>query len=246
MVPAFGKMFSLENIYKSFYEFRRGKKMKADVAYFSVKLASNITKIHGDLQSGTYIHGGYVHFKIADPKPRDIHKASVQDRIVHHALYRSLYPFFDRHFIHDSYSCRINKGTHRALRRFRELARKESKNFTKTIWVLKGDIRKCFASVDHIILKEILKKHIVCPKTLKVLHTVIDSFSIGSLGKGIPLGNLTSQLFINIYLNELDHFVKRVLKVKYYIRYADDFVILSENKDFLLAIVPTLNQFLSD
>jgi RNA-directed DNA polymerase len=171
----------------------------------------------------------------------------VRDRLVHHALYRTLYPYFDRHFIHDSYSCRIDKGTHRSIRRFREFGRKVSRNHTKTCWVLKGDIRKFFASINHSTLRTILTNHIADEDTLWLLNRVIDSFSVpGSLSKGLPLGNLTSQLLVNIYMNEFDQFVKRTLKIKYYQRYADDFVILSEDKSSLEELVPKLTEFLEN
>jgi retron-type reverse transcriptase len=242
-IPPFEEIFSFENLLKSWREFRHRKKQKADVAKFSSDFIHNLASLHQDLMFGRYRHGGYHFFKIADPKPRDIHKASVRDRVVHHALYRSLYPYFDTRFIYDSYSCRVQKGTHRALYRLESLIRKVGKNGTLTVWVLKCDIKKCFASVDRAILKEILKKHILCPKTMKVLNTVIDSFYPD---RGIPLGNLTSQLFINIYLHELDQAVKNIFKAKHYIRYADDFVVLSADKSWLEELLPKIADFLSE
>lgn len=163
-----------------------------------------------------------------------------------HALYRALYPYFDRKFIYDLYSCRLGKGTLRALKRFDVFVRRESHNHARTVWVLSCDIRKCFASVDHQILKNTLARHITCRKTLGVLNSVIDSFHTHQVGKGIPLGNLTSQLFINIYLNELDQCVKWVFKVCSYIRYADDFVIMSPDRDRLLELLPKIGDFLEE
>ncbi|MBN1258420.1 group II intron reverse transcriptase domain-containing protein [Candidatus Peregrinibacteria bacterium] len=163
--------------------------------------------------------------------------------MLHHAIYRKLYPFFDQTFIHDSYSCRINKGTHKAMNRFRDFARKVSKNNTRTCWALKCDIRKFFTSVDHGILLEILKKHIADQKILWLLHGVISSFSVKP-DTGLPLGNLTSQLFVNIYMNELDHFIKHSLKARYYIRYADDFVLLSGSRNWLKWQIPIIRGFL--
>ncbi len=122
---------------------------------FERYLMQNVLKLHSELATNIYQHGGYEHFKISDPKPRDIHKASVRDRLVHHALYRKLYPFFDRTFIADSYSCRNGKGTHKAMNRFRDFAYKVSKNHTRTVWILKCDIRKFFASIDQRALMEI-------------------------------------------------------------------------------------------
>jgi len=201
--------------------------------------------LHRDLIARKYAHGGYQAFKINDPKPRQIHKAIVRDRLLHHAIYRVLYPYFDKKFVFDSYSCRNVKGTHRAINRFREYARQASLNHTKTVWVLKCDIRKFFANIDHKILFYILKRHITDDNTLYLLHEVINSFHVeGKTGVGLPLGNLTSQLFVNIYMNIFDHFIKRELKIKRYIRYADDFVILHENKEYLEKILPKMSLFL--
>lgn len=208
-------------------------------------LMDNIFALHSELSQKTYRHGPYHAFKINDPKPRDIHKASVRDRLLHHAIYRILYPYFDRKFIYDSYSCRVDKGTHRAINRFRELSRKVSRNDTKTAWVLKCDISKFFASIDHKILKNILGRYIKGSNVIWLLGQVIDSFNTkGKRGVGLPLGNLTSQLLVNIYMNEFDQYLKRILKVKYRIRYADDFVIFHKNKAYLENLTPQISEYL--
>ena len=199
----------------------------------------NIIDLHQKLERKTYKHGLYHAFKINDPKPRDIHKASVRDRVVHHAIYRIFYPYFEKKFIFDSYSCQKNKGTHKAINRFRNLSRKVSKNNTKTTWVLKCDIRKFFANIDHNVLKNILWRYIEDKDILWLLGQVIDSFQTG-----LPLGNVTSQLFINVYMNEFDQFVKRRLKVCYYIRYCDDFVILHQDKSYLENFIPKMSDYL--
>jgi RNA-directed DNA polymerase len=230
----------LENLLLAWTEFARGKKNKKDVAQFKLKLMDNLIDLHQTLKNKTYIHHNYEAFKVNDPKPRDIHKASVRDRVLHRAVYRILYPFFDTKFIFDSYSCRLGKGTHRALGRFRNFGKRSSFNHTKTLWILKGDIKKCFASIDQRILFEILKKHIKDADVLILLRTIIKSFSSTEISKGLPLGNLTSQLLVNIYLNEFDQFVKHKLKKKYYIRYADDFVFFSQNKSELENILPII------
>ena len=230
----------------SWREFVAGKRQKTDVADFAACFVSNFYQLHNELEAGRYIHGGYSYFKINDQKPRDIHKASVRDRIVHHAIHRALYPYFDRKFIFDSYSCRVDKGTHRALARFATFARRESRNHADTVWVLKCDIKKCFASIDHDILKSILKKHIARTRTFTTLASVIDSFHTGQKGKGIPLGNLTSQLFVNIYLNELDQVVKRIFRASRYIRYADDFIVLSRDRNWLEELLPRIGEFLNE
>lgn len=237
---------SLENLLLAWEEFLAGKKSKPDVQDFKMRLMQEIISLRNDIVNSTYQHGGYKAFNISDPKPRNIHKAIVRDRLLHHAIYRVLYPFFDTTFIADSYSCRIGKGTHKALDRFDSFCNKVSRNNTHTVWVLKCDIRKFFASIDHIVLFQILSKYITDLEVLDVLREIIESFSSTRDGVGLPLGNLTSQLFVNIYMNEFDQFVKHVLKEKYYIRYADDFVILSESKLWLEHLLPKIRTFLSE
>ena len=217
----------------------RGKRKRKDVAKFSLNLLDNILMLHQELVDKTYCHGSYHAFKINDPKPREIHKASVRDRLLHHAIYRILYPYFDKKFIFDSFSCRRNKGTHRAMNRFREYGRIVSRNHTRTAWVLKCDIKKFFANIDHDILKDILARNISDLNILWLLHQIIGSFP-----KGLPLGNLTSQLLVNVYMNEFDHFAKRDLKIEYYIRYADDFLILHEDRKYLEKILLKVSGFL--
>ena len=183
-----------------------------------------------DLKNKTYVHGPYLAFNVSDPKPRNIHKAVVRDRVVHHLLYKELYWYFHFRFIHDSYSCRVQKGTHRALDRFREFSRKVSKNHTRPCYVLKCDIKKFFASIDHEILTKVLERHIADPDIRWLINQVVSSFCTTSPTVGLPLGNLTSQLLVNIYMHEFDMFVKQELKVRYYIRYADDFVSIFGSK----------------
>lgn len=226
-------------------EFIRGKRKKRDVQEFQIRLMDNILELHRDLKNQTYEHGGYKAFKINDPKPRNIHKAGVRDRLLHHAIYKILYPFFDRTFTSDSFSCRNNKGTHKALNRFRSFAYKVSQNNTKTCWILKCDIRKFFENINHDILLDILKKYISDENIIRLLEKVIRSFS-SKPDTGLPLGNLTSQLLVNIYMNEFDQFMKHKLKIKHYIRYADDFVILLENRNWLENQIQPISNFLSD
>ncbi|MDO8594008.1 MAG: reverse transcriptase/maturase family protein [bacterium] len=208
----------------------------------------NTLTLHRELATGTYQHGGYHHFKISDPKPRDIHKANVRDRLVHHALYRKLYMFFDRTFIADSYSCREGKGVHKALNRFRRFAFSVSKNHTRTAWVLKCDIRKFFASIDQQVLMKIVGAYISDERVRALVANIVDSFcsTPGVAHTGLPLGNLTSQLLVNIYMNEFDQFVKHKLKAKQYVRYADDFIILSADRNYLLKTLPYMEVFLRD
>ncbi len=242
----YSEIISLENLCLAWGEFIVGKKQKKDVRNFELALMDNILSLHTDLASGRYKHGGYESFFINDPKRRHVHKANVRDRLLHHAVYRLLYPFFDRTFVADSYSCRLDKGVHKAINRFRSFANKVGKNDTRTCWVLKGDIRKFFASIYHSVLKNILAEYISDEKILALLSNVIDSYKTEpDTAVGLPLGNLTSQLFSNIYLNRFDQFVKHRLKEKYFIRYADDFVILSENKIDLQKLIKPLADFLN-
>jgi len=241
---SFEDIISTENLLEAWKEFIRGKRQRKDVQEFGLGLMDNILELHSDLVNHIYKHGGYQAFNICDPKPRNIHKAQVRDRLLHHAIYRILYPFFDRIFIADSFSCRINKGTHKAIDRFREFAYKAGRNNTRTCWVLKCDIKKFFASIDHNTLIKILKEYIPDQNIIWLLEEIIGSFHTGGKGDaGLPLGNLTSQLLVNIYMNKFDQFVKHKLKTKYYIRYADDFVILSENKTQLESLLLCIRAF---
>ena len=240
----YSEIISVDNLLLAWEEFIKGKSGRKDIRQFSFNLMDNILKLHQDLVNFEYRHGGYEAFKIFDPKPRDIHKANVRDRLVHHAVYRVLYPFFDRTFATDSYSCRNKKGTHRAVNKFRHYFCKVSQNNTKTCYCLKMDIRKFFANIDHGILLAILKEHIDDKDCLWLLKNIIESFSSQEEAVGLPLGNLTSQLLVNIYMNEFDQFVKHKLREKYYIRYADDFVILSENYEYLKEILVPIKSYL--
>lgn len=212
---------------------------------FEFNLEDNIFSLYNELKSKTYQHSNYTSFYVKDPKLRKIHKAVVKDRVLHHAIFRVFYPIFDKSFVYDSYSCRNNKGAHKAINRLNKFAKKASKNHTKTCYVLKCDVKKFFDSIDQKILLNFIKNKIKDPDALWLLEKIIKSFSVQPC-KGIPLGNITSQLFANIYLNEFDQFVKHKLKEKYYIRYCDDFVILSENKNYLENLISVLSSFLKN
>lgn len=243
-VHSYEDIISVENLLSAWHEFLRGKRNKRDAQEFQHALMDNILALHRDLKAKTYTHGAYHAFNISDPKPRNIHKASVRDRLLHHAIYRTLYTFFDKKFIADSYSCCIGKGTHRAMNRFRAFAYRVSKNHTRTVWALKCDIRKFFASVDQKILMCIIARYVGDPDIVWLIGQVVRSFNSGVSGKGLPLGNLTSQLLVNVYMNEFDQFVKHNLKAKYYVRYADDLVFLSHDKQWLESLLPSIAEFL--
>lgn len=237
----FEELTSIENLFQAWNEFRKGKRKRIDVQNFERNLEDNLFKLYDELKTKSYRHGSYQSFYVHDPKQRHIHKAEVKDRIVHHLLYTYLYKLFDKSFIFYSYSCRLNKGTHKAVDGLEKFIRIVSKNYTKPCWVLKLDIKKFFASVDHQILKELLREKIYDKDILCLLEEVIDSFP-----SGIPLGNLTSQIFANIYIDKLDQFIKHTLKTKYYIRYADDFVFLSNCFNDLNQYIKQVEQFLQE
>ena len=246
LVHNFEDIAGIENLLMAWTEFVKGKKSKPDIQQFKLNLMDNIFALHSDLINHTYNHGGYQAFKVYDPKPRNIHKASVRDRLVHHAVYRVLYPFFDKTFIDGSFSCRNKKGTYKALEKFQRYFYKVSQNNTRTCYCLKMDIRKFFANIDHKILLKILRQYIEDDETIWLLENIINSFHSNERGIGLPLGNLTSQLFVNVYMNRFDQFVKHKLKEDFYIRYADDFVILSHSYQRLVEIVSPISGFLKE
>lgn len=243
-------MVSVENLLFSWHKFKRGKMKKKDVQEFALYVEKHIFELHRKLMPGNYRHGKYYGFHIQDPKLRHIHKAEVRDRVVHQAVYSVLTEIFETTFIHHSYSCRLTKGTHKAVKALEVMARKMTRNYTTTCYILKCDIRKFFDSVDHEILIEIIGRKIKDDRAIKLFSEIVKSFAgykgYVREGAGIPIGNLTSQIFANIYLNELDQFVKQELKEKYYIRYADDFLILSPDKKHLERLIPQLERFLKE
>lgn len=242
----YNDIISIENLLQAWKEFLNGKKRRKDVQEFERNLMSNIISLHNDLSMKTYHHSAYEKFNVSDPKPRNIHKARVRDRLLHHAIYRKLYSLFNNTFISDSYSCRLGKGTHKAIKRFEEFGRKVGRNNTRNCWVLKCDIRKFFASIDHEILVQILDDYLADKNIVWLLNKILESFHFRRIGVGLPLGNLTSQMLVNIYMNRFDQFVKHKLKAKYYIRYADDFVFLNQDIDLLLEMLSKVAEFLDE
>lgn len=240
MSDSYSSLISIESLFQAWQELRKGKSKKYDVQVFERHLEGNLFNLHDALMTKTYKHGTYSEFYVNDPKRRHIHKASLADRVVHHLLYKCLYQVFDKTFIFDSYSCRLGKGTHKAVKRLEKFTRIVSKNYIQNCWVLKLDIKKFFESVDHEILKNLITKRVRNQEVFWLINQVIDSFP-----RGIPLGNLTSQVFANIYLNELDQFAKHKLKAKYYLRYADDFLILNEDISPFYQCINKLRRFLS-
>lgn len=242
----FEKVISLENLFLAWNEFKKDKLNKKDVLKFEWNLEPNIIELHRSLKYHKYRHGVYTSFNICDPKQRKIHKATVRDRVLHHAIFRILNPLFEPAFISHSFSCRINKGTHKGVNSLAYSLNKVSKNSRKPCFALKCDIKKFFDSVDHQILFEIIKKRIKDEDALQLVWGIISSFHSRERERGIPIGNLTSQLFANIYLNEFDYFIKHNLRIKHYVRYTDDFVIVADSRDFLENLIPIIQRFLKN
>ncbi|MFA7653449.1 MAG: reverse transcriptase/maturase family protein [Candidatus Magasanikbacteria bacterium] len=246
----FNEIVSLENLVMAWDEFQAGKRAKPDVQAFEFMLEENLIALRNDLISKQYVHGPYTSFYICDPKVRHIHKATVRDRILHHAVFRILNPIFETTFIPNSFSCRIDKGTHKGVTAIEQMLRQASHNYTSPCFALKCDVRKFFDSIDHAVLLSILEKRIIDPDTRWLLRQIVQSFTAGwhtLLNPcGVPIGNLTSQLFANVYMNEFDQFIKHDLKVKYYARYTDDFIIISTDRNYLRDILTPITNYLND
>lgn len=246
----FKNIISLENLFSAWDKFKSDKQKKRDVQQFEWRLEENIFKLYRDLKYKRYTHRRYVSFYIQDPKQRHIHKATVQDRVLHHAVFTVLNPIFEPTFISNSFSCRIGKGTHKGINVLDKITRQISSNAFKSCFALKCDIKKFFETIDHRILLDIIRKRVKDDDALWLLEEIIESLSskYSTLfeRKGLPIGNLTSQLFANIYLNEFDQFVKHKLKIKCYVRYIDDFVIVAEDKLYLKNLIVPIRSFLSD
>lgn len=241
----FRQIISLENLLKAWREFRRGKTNKKDVQQFEFFLEANLFKIHQDLKKKRYQPQPYQSFYICDPKSRHIHKASVRDRVIHQAVFRVLYPIFDKSFIADSYSCRFGKGTHRGVKKLENFVRKISRNFYQSVFALKIDVKKFFHHIDHQILFTVIQEKIKDQSALWLIKKIIESFESES-SRGLPLGNVTSQLFANIYLDKLDQFIKHDLRENYYLRYCDDLIILSSDRNHCFKIIQLIRKFLLD
>lgn len=245
----YGLIISQENLLYSWDRFKKGKRKKKDVGMFEYHLEQNLLELHRELKDKTYRHEPYFGFYISDPKVRHIHKATVRDRVVHHALFKMLNPLFEPTFIPDSFSCRLGKGNHVGMKRLEVMTRKVSKNYTHPCFVLKCDIKKFFDSVDHEILLSLLFRRIADEDVRCLLREIVGSFSASeSLFEkcGLPIGNLTSQLFANVYMNELDQFMKHKLRVKHYARYTDDFVVVADSTDYLESLLPPMTDFLEE
>lgn len=251
----YSRICEFDNLLLAARKAQKNKRFRTDTARFNVEMEKELFKIRRELQDNTYMPGKYSEFYIYEPKKRMISAAPYRDRVVHHALCNIIEPIYDRTFIHDSYANRKMKGTHRAIKRYQDFCRKNN-------YVLKCDVKKYFASIDHEILKNEIRRKIGDLKTLQLIDRIIDCsnrqedhlayfpgddlFTPSERRKGLPIGNLTSQFFANIYLNRFDHYIKEKLRCNYYIRYVDDWVIFHNDKCFLHDVRRQAEIYLAD
>ena len=250
----FDRIISFENLYEANRRARKGKRLTPNVLAFESDVEASLLDLKQELEDRTYRPGAYRTFTVYERKPRLISAAPYRDRVVHHAVHGLIEPIFDSTFIYDSYACRVGKGTHKAVQRFSEFCRKSR-------YVLKTDISQYFAYIDHGLLMGKIMRKIKCQDTLWLLNLTIsgsnrqkdafqyfagdDLFTPYERRKGIPIGNLTSQIFANIYLNDFDHYVKEKLGCRHYIRYVDDIAVFGKEKKQLWEIKDRLQEFLA-
>lgn len=221
-------MISFESLYKAHRRARLGKRHKREVIEFEANLSENLWKLHYELKHGTYKVGEYKRFMIYDPKEREIQAIPYRDRIVQHALCDNiLSPLLSRYLIYDNCACQKKKGTHFAIKRLKKFMLEHYKKHGTSGYFVKLDIKKYFPSIDQNLLFEKLKKLPLQPQTMSLIQNIIFSYP-GT--KGIAMGNQSSQNFALYYLDEIDRFIKEKLKVKHYLRYMDDMILLVDNK----------------
>lgn len=237
------QLISFDNLWQAWRQARRGKSRSAGAVAFELNLERELLALQRELADGCYQPGAYRLFTLYERKPRLIAAAPFRDRVVHHAVMNVIEPPLDRTFIHDSYACRHGKGTHAAVDRYQRWAQRYP-------YVLKLDIQRYFPSIDHALLKAKLRRRIADPHVLTLLDRIIDGSPEAVAGepawfpgddlltplerrRGIPIGNLTSQFFANLYLDDLDHWLKEQCRVPAYLRYVDDMVLLADAKPAL-------------
>ena len=240
-------MTATEHLFEAWFAFRRGKHSRADVQGFSRHVERELFMLRRRLVAGSYRHGRYHTFHIQDPKPRAIRKATVVDRIVHQALHTELTRLYDRRFSEHVYSGRTGKGVHAGVTAVERMTRRESKNYSRPCFYLKCDIRRFYDSVDQGILVDTIRKTISDERMLAVINEIVGSFHAeGAPGKGLPIGNLTSQIFTNIYLDPFDRFIAQRIGGSRYARFADDFVVVSHDPSVLRSLKVEAEHFLLD
>lgn len=239
----FEDIVTLENVFKAWKDFSTGKRDKKDVQIFEAHLEDELIDLQQDLERRHYVHGAYERFIVHEPKRRVIHKATVRDRVVHRLLYNALMPDFHNRWLDCSFSCRPGFGQHKSIEAVRKALKQATQNWSRECWVLKVDVRRFFDSVDHEVLCALLERRTHDLDTRKLLRQVVESFSTAH-GCGLPIGNLTSQLFANVYLHELDWHVKHACKCRWYSRYADDMLFLCGSKEEVIARLDVVSRFL--
>lgn len=231
----FENFASYSNLHKAFKKAMKGSKGKGESVEYFFNMENVLIELKKEIESNNYEPSDYRYFTIYDPKERKIAVAPFKDRIVHHAIVNILEPIYEKIFIYDSYATRKKKGSHKAIKRAQEFLKKNK-------WFLKTDINKYFENMNHEILLNIIKRKIKDKKLIYVIEKIMNKG--GENGVGLPIGNLTSQFFANVYLNNFDHYVKEELKTKCYIRYMDDIVVFSNDKGMLLDVRNNLRDFL--
>lgn len=232
----FEHTFSMENLYAAYLDASRHKHNRRACFNFERRLAYNLDRLHESIHNDTYKPQPYYEFTIYEPKKRQIFAPSFMDLVVQHAIYRIVYPIFNLGFIDQSFACRKGKGTHKAADYAQAAIRKSKRN----TYTLKMDIKKFFYSINRSKLKELIEKKIKDSRLVKIMMVFAE------YGKevGIPIGNLLSQTYALIFLNPLDHFIKRVLKARFYCRYVDDFVVFGVSKKRCLEILSKVKKFI--
>lgn len=232
------RLVSFENLLLASRKARKGKRFKQGTAFFEVNLERELLKLQSELSSRTWRPGGYRRFFVHESKKRLISAAPYRDRVVHHALCKVIEPLFEKSFIYDSYANRAGKGTHKGLLRLTGFCRRAR-------YALKCDISKYFESVDRDSLLRIIAGRIADKDVLWLVAQILASGEQGG-NKGLPIGNLTSQFFANLYLDGFDHYVKEVLRCKFYLRYVDDFIVLHDSKEFLHRVKAAVEAYLAE
>jgi len=239
----FDRIISFNNLLSAYYKARRHKRFQKPLQIFEFNLEKNLINLQAGLITNQYRPKKYHRFITFEPKKRQISAPAFIDRILHHAIITVIEPIFEKVFINHSFACRKGKGTHFGMLQVSQ-AYHQTHQYHPRFYCLKCDIKSYFASINHQILLRLLSKHIPCPKTIKLLTTIITSYH-DTPGRGIPIGNLTSQIFANIYLHPLDLYLTQTLKVKNYFRYMDDFLVISPDKEYLLALRHQIDTFLT-
>lgn len=240
MAELFDRMTAFSHLYAAYRRAARGSRNAAGTARFTFHAEKELLRLQEELLTGSYSPGLYRYFTIHDPKERLICVAPFRDRVVHHALVGALEPLFEKGFIFHSYASRVGKGTHRAVKAAQRFA-------SISPWYFQADIHKYFDSIDHGILMRILERKTADCRLLQLAARILETSDRSrgiSAGRGLPVGNLTSQFFANCYLDRLDHFVKQGLRARCYLRYMDDFLLFEESRELLKAYRDQLSDFL--